>query len=287
MASAGCASGATGPAAGSTTTESFDLPDGPRTYELYVPASYTPGTPAPLVVAFHGSGLNGTAHLAFTSLKADADANGYIVAAPNAANMFGWFKLGSSMTDPKPDSALVDGILAHVGTTVCVDTSRRYAQGFSAGAGLVFLLLCEPQRQFAAYGGAGFALPVSGCPDTPPAPLIYFHGTADTNSEYGGTSYGTFTIPPVPQIMSDWAAHNACAEPPATSTIGVVTRTLWTGCADGDDVDFYSIPEGGHTWPGGDPQIAAAIEGQFGKTTTDVAATPLMWEFFSQYRTTG
>lgn len=272
---------------GTTVQQTYQSGGREHTYEFYVPASYRADAPTPLVVAFHGSGINGAAHLAFASLRADADAHGYLVAAPNGDGPFTWFAAGASMTDPKPDTALVDALLGDVAARACVDQTRRYAQGFSAGSGLIFALLCQPERQFAAYGGVSFALPVSQCPDTPPAPLIYFHGTADNSADYQGTTYGSFTIPPAPQILADWAAHNGCPAPPSETQVGSVQRQEWTNCTSGDDVQFYSIPGGGHTWPGGDPQIAAGIESAFGATTTDVAATPLMWEFFSRYQSNG
>lgn len=272
---------------GTTVQQTYQSGGRDHTYEFYIPTSYRADAPTPLVVAFHGSGINGAAHLAFTSLRADADAHGYLVAAPNGDGPFTWFAAGASMTDPKPDTALIDALLGDVAARACVDQTRRYAQGFSAGSGLIFALLCQPERQFAAYGGVPFALPVSQCPDTPPAPLIYFHGTADSSASYQGASFGSFTIPPAPQIMSDWAAHNGCPAPPSETLVGSVQRQRWSNCTSGDDVQFYSIPGGGHTWPGGDPQIAAAIEAAFGATTTDVAATPLMWEFFSRYQSSG
>lgn len=39
---------------------------------------------------------------------------------------------------------------------------------------------------------------------------------------------------------------------------------------------FYTISDGGHTWPGGKP-LPKFITG---KTTQEINATRLMWEFF-------
>jgi polyhydroxybutyrate depolymerase len=44
-------------------------------------------------------------------------------------------------------------------------------------------------------------------------------------------------------------------------------------------VVFYTVTGGGHTWPGGKPMTAAIV----GKTTADVDATRLMWDFFQAH----
>ena len=106
-----------------------------HTYEFYIPTSYRADAPTPLVVAFHGSGINGAAHLAFTSLRADADAHGYLVAAPNGDGPFTWFAAGASMTDPetrhRPDRCTA----RRCGGTGLRRPDAPIRPGFSAGSG--------------------------------------------------------------------------------------------------------------------------------------------------------
>jgi len=53
----------------------------------------------------------------------------------------------------------------------------------------------------------------------------------------------------------------------------------YTGCEDDAEVVFYTIEDGGHTWPGGNP-LPKSIAGD---TSMDISASETMWEFFEQY----
>ncbi len=54
-----------------------------RQFRVYVPATYDPGVPAPLVLAFHGWGGDGGEFLDDPTVTAEADARGYVVVAPD------------------------------------------------------------------------------------------------------------------------------------------------------------------------------------------------------------
>jgi len=53
----------------------------------------------------------------------------------------------------------------------------------------------------------------------------------------------------------------------------------YAGCSQGAEVVFYTIEDGGHTWPGGNP----LPERITGKTSQEIDATQLMWEFFLRH----
>lgn len=60
---------------------------------------------------------------------------------------------------------------------------------------------------------------------------------------------------------------------------GAVTGTRYTGCAGDAEVDFYSIADGGHTWPGGTMRLRFLP----GKTSDDIDASETMWAFFAAH----
>ena len=95
---------------------------------LYVPRSYRPENPAPLVVLFHGAG--GHAQHGLAPLRELADARGLILLAP-ASRTSTWDVIGGEYG---PDVALVDRALAHVFARYAVDPARFAAGGFSDGA---------------------------------------------------------------------------------------------------------------------------------------------------------
>jgi dienelactone hydrolase len=103
-------------------------------YTLYVPESYDPLLPTPLVVGLHGGGAGGADGKLVVGSGADAmnfyqrqcDARGWICACPTAATA-GW---GS-----KPNSELIDAMLEEILALYHVDENRIYLVGHSMGGG--------------------------------------------------------------------------------------------------------------------------------------------------------
>lgn len=245
---------------------------GNRSFLLHVPRDVR--NPSPAVVTLHGRGSNAQEQLLLTGFEQQSEEGRFLVVAPNAVGGR-WDLTGTS------DVEFIDRVLDAV---PCLDRSRVYASGMSMGSGMTFALACTPERRFAAFGGVALAAYQSQCDAAPPAPIIYFHGTADPIVPFrGGQPEGeTVTLPPAPRAMRQWAAHNQCTAD-GVQRDADVTQREWTQCAADADVDYYRVRGGGHTWPGADPFIAGAIEQTLGKTTQTVNATRLMWQFFEGY----
>jgi polyhydroxybutyrate depolymerase len=56
------------------------------------------------------------------------------------------------------------------------------------------------------------------------------------------------------------------------------TRKTWSGGKDGSEVVLIEIENGGHTWPSNAPIVA-----MLGKSTKDISANDMMWEFFQKH----
>ena len=78
----------------------------------------------------------------------------------------------------------------------------------------------------------------------------------------------------VAESIAFWVERDGCDPEPTreTSDGGNVVHDVYTGGADGADVELYSIENGGHFWPGG-----------FGEPDNGISATDLLWEFFSDH----
>lgn len=277
------------PAQAGTTSKTITVDGIPRSYQLNIPPSYDGTEPTPLVMTFHGRGSNASQQLLVTGFGEVSDKNDFILVAPDAIS--GQWDLPSASATATTDTGLVTQLLGDLRQDLCTDTSRTYASGFSLGSAFTFLLACAKQPTFAAFGGAGASFYRSECDTSPPAPIIYFHGTKDPVVPFeGGTVAGspandpTSSVTPATKNMADWAAHNKCQAGPSKKKIGDTTRLVWNKCAGNADVDFYRTNGGGHTWPGSSETIAAFLENSLGKTTQAVNATELMWEFFAQYK---
>lgn len=139
---------------------------------LYVPASYTPGNPAPLVLMLHGAG--GSAEGALRPFRPLADDAGLVLVAPESRGMT-WDAIRS---DYGPDIAFIDRVLGSVFGRVAVDPARLTIEGFSDGATYaigVGLTNGDLFPRLIAFS-PGFILPF----DPHARPHVYIsHGTRD------------------------------------------------------------------------------------------------------------
>jgi polyhydroxybutyrate depolymerase len=283
----GCGQAAT---AGSAT---YTLQSGGHTRQVivHVPANYTGKTPVPLVLNLHGSESTAQAQEVFSGMDATSDADGFIVAYPQAlipaAGGYDWNIPGVPLLGGQypPASAANDitfltGLVHALAARYCVDTSRVYATGMSGGARMASQLACDASQTFAAVAPvAGLRLP-SPCPAARPVPVIAFHGIADPVDPFNGHGqpYWTYSVP---QAASRWAARDGCASPRTVTATGY-TLTDYAGCQAGTAVELYALAGEGHEWPGG-PLMPAAITKALGPQSDAVDANTTMWAFFQAH----
>jgi polyhydroxybutyrate depolymerase len=250
-----------------------------RKFLLYVPKSYDPAVPTPLVISIHGF-AEWPAHQAKIShWNAVAEEHGFIVVYPSGTGFPKRWRSGSGVdTDVQFISDLID----HLITNYNIDEHRIYANGLSNGGGMSFLLSCKLSDRIAAFGGVAgaYLLPWEECKPARLVPAIVFHGTADPVVPFEGGPSRSFDVP-FP-VIDEWvqtlAERRGCdAVPEALPQRGEVSGIRYTSC--NADIDYYTIAGGGHTWPGGGDMPRWLV----GHTTRDIDATRLMWQFFEEH----
>jgi polyhydroxybutyrate depolymerase len=257
-----------------------------RDYLLYVPTSYDPTKPAPLVISLHGAGLWGAAQQEISQWNRVADREAFLVVYPSGDRGSGvrvWHMDNDSSLPP--DVHFIAALIDTIERQYNIDRARIYANGLSNGGGMSFVLSCTLSDRIAAVGmvGAALTLPWQWCSDRHPVPAIWFHGTADAAAPYhGGTSWVTATpFPSIPRFVAKWARRNQCGDTAVDSAVAWdITRSTFTRCADDATVVLYTIRGGGHTWPGG----GRLSEAWVGPTNREIDASRLMWDFFSAHR---
>lgn len=222
---------------------------------LHVPASYEGSVRSAVVLDFHGGVARPESpqqHFVYTALFATADAHGFILVTP-----------------PNEGVVAAGAVLDAVEALLCVDPDRVFATGLSRGARLSSSLGCGLGGRIAAIAPvAGVQFPGATCVDAGPAPVIAFHGTADTILPFEGAR----------GAVADWAEHNGCGLPEPEQVSEHVILVRHAGCDRGAAVHLYIVEGGGHTWPG-----AASRGGPPGSTTTEISANELMWAFFEAH----
>jgi len=256
-----------------------------RTFILHIPAGYTATRPTPLVLAFHGIGLNAEEMIRISGLSKQADTAGFIVVYPNGTgetkSWNGGHCCGEAAKNNVDDVGFVRALIADLTALASIDPRRVYATGFSNGAIMVYRLACELSDRIAAIGPVAATQILDDqkvCRPAKSVPLIHFHGTADRLNPYdGGSTAAGFKYVAVKDAIGFWAEKNACPAPARTES-GNIRRDLYAPCAQNSAVELYTIVNGEHAWPGGE-----AVDPRIGKPTMETSATPLMWEFFATH----
>jgi polyhydroxybutyrate depolymerase len=121
-----------------------------------------------------------------------------------------------------------------------------------------------------------------------PVSVLHFHGTSDEFVPFAGgrgerSIFGT-DYRPVEDTIRAWVKANGCDETPKTNVLAEgegglrVTRSKYSSGRGGSEVVLVVVEGGGHTWPGRRPRVAA-----LGRSTRNVSANDLMWEFFQKH----
>ncbi|MBX7243850.1 MAG: T9SS type A sorting domain-containing protein [Bacteroidia bacterium] len=256
-----------------------------REYNVYVPASYNPANPAPLVINLHGYSSNNWQQELYSNFNPIADTAGFILVYPQGTsdgtgNLFwnvGFFP--SNIDDTGFLLALIDTLAAQYN----LDQNRIYSTGMSNGGFMSYKLACETDRiaAIASVTGSMTTQTFGACTPSP-IPVMQIHGTLDPTVPFDGSTI----FVPVPDVVSYWVGVNQCNPTPVMTNVpntnlldgATAEHYVYSGGLSGTSVEFYKIINGAHTWPGAPIVI--------GTTCMDFSASKEIWRFFSQYSST-
>jgi len=265
-----------------------------RSYIVHIPPKYDSKQPTPLVLAFHGGGGNAQIMMRFYGLNDKADKGGFIVAYPNGTgrseNILTWNGgncCGYAQLNNVDDVGFVRVVLDDLAKVVSVDSKRVFATGMSNGGILCYRLASELSDRIAAIAPVSGTMGTATCKPKRPVSVMHFHGTADEVVPFkGGKGSNRLTqqinFYSVEHSINAWVKANGCSEKPTvtdmpkkTDDMAVQRKTYGQG-KDGTEVVLFIINGGGHAWPG-------RGRGVLGKTTKNISADDLMWEFFKRH----
>jgi poly(hydroxyalkanoate) depolymerase family esterase len=270
--------------AGTLASGDYTGPDGTQHYELYVPSSYTPSTPVPLVVALHGCTMTADSFRQLTRWDAQAEAKGFILLLPqqdSSRNQFScWnFFQDSSMHRSAGDPARIAAVTALVENSYNVDPHRVFVTGMSSGGAMASIMGATYPDYFAAIGvGSGCEYAATAAcagfrsadptmagqqayremgPRARPIPFIAMQGDADT------------TVPPAnaDQLVQQWlvtddladdgAANGSVPSTPAKTAFGSsaggrsYTVRTYLDAHRAELAQYWVVRGMKHAWSGG------------------------------------
>jgi len=267
-----------------------------RSYLVHIPPRYDSQQPTPAVVAFHGGGANAENMVVFSGLNRKADDAGFIVVYPNGTGQLekvltfnGGNCCGYAMNNKVDDVGFTRKVLDDLAASVNVDPQRVFATGMSNGGIMAYLVASELSDRIAAIAPVGGPMGTESCKPMRPVPVIHFHGSNDEFAPFQG-GVGTKSVSrtnfySVEHSIQAWVKANGCEKEPVitkfpdTARDGTaITRKTYGSGKDGSEVVLVVIEGGGHTWPGQEPRLKL-----LGKSTKNISANDVMWEFFQKH----
>ncbi|SFJ10935.1 extracellular catalytic domain type 1 short-chain-length polyhydroxyalkanoate depolymerase [Thermoflavimicrobium dichotomicum] len=286
-----------------------------RVYKLYVPSSYTPGEPLPLVIMLHGCTQSPDDFARGTKMNQYAETYHFLVAYPeqptssNANKCWNWFD-SQHQSRGKGEPASIAGVVHHIRSQYSIDTTRIYAAGLSAGGAMSVILGVTYPDLFAAIG-VGSGLEYKAATSIWTANMAMLYGGPNPNQQ-GTLAYqamGSFkrVVPTIVfhgtndyvvypingnQVISMWAQTNDLAadgvdndlmddQPELVENKNVPGGRTYTKSTYQDQtgkviLEKYIVNQMGHAWSGGDSS----------GTYTDPSgpdASLIMWNFFQSH----
>lgn len=265
-----------------------------RKYRVHVPRSYSAGSPAPLLMAFHGGGGN-MDHMASDDnygLISKSESAGFVAVFPNGysklpSGQFATWNAGNCCADARDrnvdDVGFVRQLIRDVSARLSIDHQRIYATGMSNGGMMAYRLACEMPDTFAAIAAVAGTDNTTQCTPKTPISILHIHAQNDDRVLYSGGAGRKFgdvskvtDFTSVPATVSQWVAHNSCSPTPqrTLSTPGAYCDR-YANCQDDTSVQLCVTDSGGHSWPGGHKARASEAPSQA------ISANDVMWTFFT------
>jgi len=241
-------------------------PEGNRTYYVWVPTAYTETDYAvPLHLSFHGLGdtclhfAHSTGFIPLTEIYNFL----YVYPCATVGPIGTGWNAGTCCIQPTKvdDVEFTRLIINDMFANFRVNTSQVFISGFSNGAMMAEILICEIGDLLTATAS------VSGVVELEPGNTkgevectadyakynnrvsqLNIHGTLDPLVPWTGDAFLGF--PPIPTDFDDWANRNDCAGTPVqTFNKGDFSNQRYTNCSQGAIVELVKNIGGGHEWP--------------------------------------
>ena len=258
-----------------------------RDYRLYVPPSYQPGHPVPLLFNLHGYGSTNISQERSCDFRAIADTAGFLIVHPNGTIDQGTSYLywnAWNQSGGPDDVAFLSALIDTLAQQYALDRERIYSAGYSNGGFMSYELACHLGPRIAAVASVCGSMEngrPGACRPTHPTPVMEIHGTGDTNVTYNGGSW----FVSIPTVLNYWIQANGCNPTPTVTPVpdsdptdnSTAEHSVWRGPRVGAVVEHFRILNGGHVWPGGPPSSTDVVN-------RDISASEEIWRFLRRYR---
>ena len=249
-----------------------------REYIIYVPNSYNGTSAVPLLLNFHGFGGSASQFINDADMRAEAEANSFILVYPqgsclNGASHWNPCPIDGDNKSTADDVGFVEAMISEISSQYNLDMERIYAAGYSNGGMMAYGLANYKSDLIAAVASvSGTMLNCTG-PTSHPMPVVHLHGTSDGVVSYNGSNDWNS----VQSTLEYWTSFNNTISTPTINTDNTGGMTIeHYSYEQGDNavsVEHYKYIGGDHVW--------------FNETYQGQNASELVWNFMSRYDING
>jgi polyhydroxybutyrate depolymerase len=271
-----------------------------RTFYVHLPPNYDGKQAMPLVLVFHGATGHARLMPKLTGMSTFADKRSFIVVYPEGLNTRWNEGNGGKTAAELNDVRFAGAMLDKLNSQYKIDRTRIYAAGISNGGFFSQYLAINMPNTFAAVAVVAATLEettYTNFKPSKPVPILFICGDDDTVVPYNGgavdtsdaAEYGTIgRAKSAKDAVKYWVKANGCSDKPVTTNLtdakpsdGThVVRQIYSGGKGGSEVVFFTIKNGGHTWPSGWQYLPDTL---IGLTSKAISADAEIWSFFQRH----
>ena len=249
-----------------------------REYILYVPNSYDGTSVVPLLLNFHGFGGSASEFINDADMRAEAEANSFILVYPqgsclNGASHWNPCPVDGDNKSTADDVGFVEAMISEISSQYNLDMERIYAAGYSNGGMMAYGLANYKSDLIAAVASVSGAMLNCIGPTSHPMPVVHLHGTSDGVVSYNGSNDWNS----VQSTLDYWTSFNNTISTPTIytdNTGGMTIEHYVYGQGDNSvSVEHYKYIGGDHVW--------------FNELYQGQNASNLVWSFMSKYDING
>jgi polyhydroxybutyrate depolymerase len=249
-----------------------------REYILYVPNSYDGTSAVPLLLNFHGFGGSASEFINDADMRAEAEANSFILVYPqgsclNGASHWNPCPIDGDNKSTADDVGFVEAMISEISSQYNLDMERIYAAGYSNGGMMAYGLANYKSDLIAAVASVSGAMLNCIGPTSHPMPVVHLHGTSDGVVSYNGSNDWNS----VQSTLDYWTSFNNTISTPTIytdNTGGMTIEHYVYGQGDNSvSVEHYKYIGGDHVW--------------FNEPYQGQNASNLVWSFMSKYDING
>jgi polyhydroxybutyrate depolymerase len=265
-------------------TEEMIIDGMTRSFVSYIPPAAKMQKALPLIVSLHGGLASPKGQFRLADFRPLADKDHFIVVCPASKHIWHDGANDHGINDVR----FIDSLITYMVNTYHADPSRVYVTGISNGGFMTSRLACQLHSRIAAIAVVAATLDSNeGYDLSAPMPVMYIHGTKDPIVDYkGGKVFGR-PIFSHDQVIKKWITMDQCDPNPIVTTLPdsahdgtSITKQVYRNANNELQVVSYTVTNGGHTWPGGWQFAPKFI---VGKTTQNLNACDVIWDFFKAY----